>query len=315
MIDLSQDEVSRDQTVKLHYCFKQHLGEQLDPAKCSCRKWVTYEEAEQKIADGEADWLILSRTRVDTPEDAKRFSLERGRFNPDLLALSNKNFMKVCPVCVKLTETGRQLCKNCHGRGLEAVEVFWEELSRWQLPEPGGTIVMVANADDEGKFNLALHKKTPRVATLEGPNPRSGPDRLGQIFRAAASWHHDAKGQWAQSSDSYDAGRVEDYGLINLLELFGKPQNAALKDKTIELTDSKTKISSVYRLAATKQGKWYWKKVVDGEGRTSEPDVHLTVRDDGRVFHKGEQAWWLKGRRIHDKDCQCRACDWGCAIV
>jgi hypothetical protein len=204
--------MGRDQTVKIHYCFKQHLGEQLDPKKCKCRRWITYQEAEQKIADGEADWLILSRTQVAAPDDAKKFSLDRGRFTPDLGSLSNKNFVKICPICVKLSESGRKRCKNCHGKGYEKVEVFWEELSRHQNPMPGGTIVTVANADDEGKFNLALHKKTPRVATLEGPNPGSGPGRLGHIVRAALG-------------SEYDRDRVEEYGKINRLELFGKPQH------------------------------------------------------------------------------------------
>lgn len=305
--------MSRDQTVKVHYCFKQHLGEQLDPAKCHCRKWITYEEAEQKISDGVADWLILSRTQVASPDEIGKFSPERGRFNPDLKTLANKNFVKVCPLCVLLSESRKKLCDNCHGRGLEAVEVYWEELSRHQEPMPGGTIVMVGSADESGRFNLALHKKTPRVATLEGPNPRSGPNRLGQIFRAVDSWQHDATGQWVESPDNYDSNRVEDYGLINLLELFGKPQHAALKDKTIELTDEKG-TSAVYRLGTTKDGKWY-RKVADGEGRTVEPKVHLTVRSDGKIFHGGEQAPWLKGRRIHDRDCRCRDCDWGFAIV
>ena len=215
--------MGRDQTVKLHYCFKQHLGEQLDPAKCHCRKWVTYQEAEQKIADGEADWLILSRTRVDTPEDAKKFSLERGRFNPNLQSLSNKNFVKICPICVKLKAAQRKLCKNCHGKGYEDVAVFWEELSRHQKPMPGGTIVTIGNADEEGKFNLALHKKTPRVATLEGPNPGSGPNRLGHIVRAALG-------------SEYDQGRVEEYGKINRLELYGKP---------VHLTEAGTRINDL----------------------------------------------------------------------
>ena len=215
--------MGRDQTVKVHYCFEQHLGEQLNPEKCNCRKWITFQEAEQKIADGEADWLILSQTRVESPDDAKKFSLERGRFNPNLKSLSNKNFVKVCPICAEFSDARRKRCKNCHGKGYEEVQVFWEELSRHQKPMLGGTIVMIANADDEGKFNLALHKKTPRVATLEGPNPGSGPYRLGHIVRAIIG-------------SKYDQERIEEYGRINDLELYGKPQGAPLTGKTISFT-------------------------------------------------------------------------------
>jgi hypothetical protein len=215
--------MGRDQTVKVHFCFKQHLGEQLNPENCHCRKWITYEEAEQKIADGVADWLILSRTEVASPDEIGKFSPERGRFNPNLKTLANKNFVKVCPLCVQLSESRKKLCKNCHGRGLEPVAVFWEELSRHQEPAPGGTIVMVGSADESGRFNLALHKKTPRVATLEGPNPGSGPNRLGHIVRAAIG-------------SKYDQERVEEYGRINDLELYGKPQGAPLTDKTISFT-------------------------------------------------------------------------------
>lgn len=212
--------MGRDQTVKVHYCFKQHLGAQLDPEKCNCRKWITIEEAEQKVAEGRADWLILSRTRVASPAEIDKFSPERGRFNPSLKTLADKNFVKICPICARLSDAKRKTCVNCHGRGYEEPEVYWEELSRHQEPTPGGTIVMVGSADDEGRFNLALHKKTPRVATLEGPNPGSGPNRLGHIVRAAIG-------------SKYDQERIEEYGRVNDLELYGRPQGMPLKDKTI----------------------------------------------------------------------------------
>jgi hypothetical protein len=224
--------MSRDQTVKVHFCFKQHLGAQIDPSKCTCRKWVTFEEAEQKVAEHVADWLILSQTRVESPADIPKYLpyTDRGRFNPSLDALADKNFIKVCPTCTRLSDTKKKTCKNCHGVGFtinasdfEMPEVFWEELSKHQKPMPGGTIVMVANADDEGHYNLALHKKTPRVATLEGPNPGSGPNRLGHIIRA-------------NIGSQYDQERVEEYGRVNFLELYGKPQGAPLTEKTVSFT-------------------------------------------------------------------------------
>ncbi len=215
--------MSRDQTVKVHFCFKQHLGEQINPSRCKCRKWITFQEAEQKVAEGRADWLILSRTRVESPAEIGKFNPERGRFNPPLKTLADKNFVKICPICARLSEAKKKLCKNCNGRGYENPEVFWEELSKHQKPTPGGTIIMVGSADEEGHYNLALHKKTPRVATLEGPNPASGPNRLGHIVRAAIG-------------SKYDQERVEEYGQINRLELYGKPQGKPLKEKTISFT-------------------------------------------------------------------------------
>jgi hypothetical protein len=218
--------MGRDQTVKVHFCFRQHLGEQIDPAKCKCRKWVTFEEAEQKVAEGRADWLILSRTRVPSPDDISKYLpyTDRGRFNPPLRALADKNFVRICPICSRLSDSRKKLCKNCQGWGIiDPPAVFWEELSKHQKPAPGGTIVMVANADEEGHYNLALHKKTPRVATLEGPNPGSGPNRLGHIIRAAIG-------------SQYDQERAEEYGRINRLELYGKPQGVSLTEKTISFT-------------------------------------------------------------------------------
>jgi hypothetical protein len=210
-----------NQTVLVHYCFKQHLGHQLDPDTCRCRKWITYQEAEQKVAEGRADWLVLSRTRVK-PDETGKFSSDRGRFVPPLKTLDDKNFIKVCPTCAKFSEARKARCKNCHGRGFQEPEIYWEELSRHQLPMPGGAIVIVGQADDKGRSSLPLHKKTPRVATLEGPSPSAGPQRLGHIMRAALG-------------KKYDQERVEEYGRINLLELYGKPQGAPLKDKKIQI--------------------------------------------------------------------------------
>lgn len=275
---MAVNNMGRDQTVKEHYCFKQHLGEQLDPEKCKCRKWITYEEAEQKIADGVADWLILSRTQVAGPDEISKFIPERGRFTPDLKTLANKNFVKVCPLCVRLSEFRKKLCKNCHGRGLEAVEVYWEELSRHQEPTLGGTIVMVGSADEDGRFNLALHKKTPRVATLEGPNPGSGPNRLGHIVRAAIG-------------SKYDQERVEEYGRVNELELYGKPQGAPLKDKTISFRLEPEDVPGDMTHDAQGYRYDYGQAVIITGG--NEPKVHVEKRCKDRYTYE-----WSNGQLV-----------------
>lgn len=102
-------------------------------------------------------------------------------------------------------------------------EIIWEELSRWTLPEPGGQIVMSAQSDERKRTNRSKRQKTPRVATVEGPSPKAGGQRLGHIMRAYVL------------GKKYDQDRIEEYGRVNRLELRGKPQNAALKDKTFEV--------------------------------------------------------------------------------
>lgn len=194
--------MNRDQTVKVHYCFKQHLGEQLNPEKCNCRKWITFEEAEQTVADGRADWLILSRTKVAGPHEIGKFNPERGRFNPPTRVVSDKNFVRMCPRCSRLSELKRKVPATCSKCRQDNPEVYWEELACHQLPIPGGTIVMISQADEKGRFGLALHKRTPRVATVEKQH----------IIRAVVEGHRQAQ------------QRIEEYDLINLLELYGKPQ-------------------------------------------------------------------------------------------
>jgi hypothetical protein len=44
--------------VLVHSCFAQESGEP-QPAKCSCKKLVAYEEAKRLVKVGEADWLMV----------------------------------------------------------------------------------------------------------------------------------------------------------------------------------------------------------------------------------------------------------------
>lgn len=213
-----------DKTVQVHNCFNQHLGESL-PESCRCIKEIPFEEAERLVSQGRADWVILSRTPI-TLEEAKTRSLERGRLNPSLKELDDEKGdrgLKVCPVCFKRDAARKLKCKNCQGKGYIEPQIFWEELSRYQLPFPGGQIVWTAQADEKKRYGLAKMQKTPRVATLEGPSPKAGPNRLGHIIRAYAV------------GKKYDQERIDEYGRVNLLELFGKPQGAPLKDKKIEI--------------------------------------------------------------------------------
>jgi hypothetical protein len=198
-------------TVRIHYCFKQHLGEKFDPENCKCKEYVTYSEAEYSVAQGRADWVILSRTEVGQNELGK-FNEERGRFNLTKKALEADRYVKTCPMCAKFTDAQKRVCKNCQGRGYQDPVLYWEELSRWQLPEPGGQIVAVSQADEKGRYGLALHKKTPRVATIE----------RAHVVRAYLD------GRWEAQQ------RIEDYHRVNILELYGKPANGPLNDKKIE---------------------------------------------------------------------------------
>lgn len=200
-----------NRTVRVHYCFNQHLGEKL-PENCNCRKEITYAEAESLVKQGRADWVILSKTRVNLDE-VDKFNEDRGRFNPPLKSLDNDDYLKVCPTCSRRhTQALKRLCKNCHGRGYQDPVIFWEELSRHTLPEPGGQIVIVSQADEKGRFGLALHKKTPRVATVESQHILRAIAYPKELVRP----HLD--GRWEAQQ------RIEEYGLINLLELYGKPQ-------------------------------------------------------------------------------------------
>lgn len=199
-------------TVQVHYCFNQHLGQQ-KPENCLCRKEITYAEAEGLVGRGQADWLVLSRTPVPV-DQIGTFNVERGRYNPPLSSLDREDFMSACPVCARKNDAQKKNCPNCHGRGYRDPVIYWEELSRWQLPEPGGQLVMTSQADEKGRFGLALHKKTPRVATVESKH----------IVRAILD------GRWEALA------RIEDYHRVNMLELYGKPVKAPLNEKTIEFT-------------------------------------------------------------------------------
>ena len=216
-----------NKTVRVHTCFNQHLGEEL-PENCRCSKELPFDEAERLVSQGRADWLILSRTPI-TLEEAKTRSPERGRLNPSLKELDDEKGdrgLKVCPICFKKDASKKQKCKNCHGKGYEEPQIFWEELSRYQQPYPGGAIVMSTQADEKKRYGLAKMQKTPRVATLEGPSPKAGPGRLGHIVRAAIG-------------KKYDQERIDAYGKINFMELYGYPKGisveAALKLSLAEL--------------------------------------------------------------------------------
>lgn len=198
-----------ERTVQVHYCFNQHLGEQ-KPENCLCRKEITYAEAETLVNRGQADWLILSRTPVPVAEIGT-FNTERGRYNPPLSSLDREDFVKACPVCSRKNDAKKKICTNCHGRGYQDPVIYWEELSRRQQPEPGGQIVMTSQADEKGRYGLALHKKTPRVATIE----------MAHITRAILD------GRWEAQQ------RIEDYHRVNILELYGKPVNASLNEKKV----------------------------------------------------------------------------------
>ena len=211
-----------NRTVRVHYCFNQHLGEKL-PENCNCRKEIPYAEAESFVRQGRADWVILSKTRADLDEHDK-FNEERGRFNPPLKSQDNDDYLKKCPVCARQRDFRKRLCKNCQGRGYQDPMVYWEELSRHTLPEPGGQIVMVSQADEKGRFGLALHKKTPRVATVEKQHILRAIAFPKELVRP----HLD--GRWEAQQ------RIEEYGLINRLELYGKPQGVSRNEKKIEFT-------------------------------------------------------------------------------
>lgn len=238
-----------NRTVRVHYCFNQHLGGKL-PENCNCRKEITYAEAESLVRQGRADWVILSRTPVNLDEIDK-FNEDRGRFNPPLKSLDNDDYLKACPTCSRRhTDALKRLCKNCHGRGYRDPVIFWEELSRHTLPEPGGQIVMVSQADEKGRFGLALHKKTPRVATVESKHILRAVAYPKELVRP----HLD--GRWEAQQ------RIEEYGLINLLELYGKPQNAPLSEKKIEFT---AEPEDRYAKFDGKTKKW---DLPDDQGRT-----------------------------------------------
>jgi hypothetical protein len=217
---VKEERMGQNRTVRVHYCFNQHLGGKL-PENCNCRKDITYAEAESLVKQGRADWVILSKTPVNLDE-LDKFNEERGRFNPPLKSLDNDDYLKKCPVCSRLRDFRKRLCKNCAGRGYQDPVIFWEELSRHTLPEPGGQIVMISQADDKGRFGLALHKKTPRVATVEKQHILRAIAYSKELVRP----HLD--GRWEAQQ------RIEEYGLINLLELYGKPQGAPLTEKKIE---------------------------------------------------------------------------------
>jgi hypothetical protein len=121
-----------------HHCISQEMvAQQIEepPAKkCSCRKLVTYKQADEKVKKGEARWVVTKR--------------ERG--TQEL----------VCSLCNANPEIKN--CASCRGTGKTLVAAVWDSYNN--------DIVLVSQASadaKEKKYRPALAMKTPRVATIE----------------------------------------------------------------------------------------------------------------------------------------------------
>jgi RecJ-like exonuclease len=123
---------------KVHQCISHEMVSQgLDepPAnRCRCREFISYKEANERVKNGEARWIVTRR--------------ERGTHEV------------VCDLCKADPEVKN--CAACGGSGKKTEAVVWETY--------GKDIVRVSQAavdKTEKKYRPALAMKTPRVATIE----------------------------------------------------------------------------------------------------------------------------------------------------
>ena len=101
---------------------------------CRCRKTISKEKAKQKVDEGEARFVVLSR--IHEPAEVP------------------------CPLCNADSEVKN--CANCHGTGRVEIDNVRQEY--------GDDIVLVSRSavdKKEKKYRPALAMKTPRVATIE----------------------------------------------------------------------------------------------------------------------------------------------------
>jgi hypothetical protein len=123
---------------KVHSCIHQIkvAEERLEPpaAKCRCRRYIAIAKATLMVKNGEASFIVKSRTREPSNE--------------------------ICRLCHGDKEVKN--CANCFGSGKERGTIIWEDY--------GNDIVLVSRppADKfEKKRSSSLAAKTPRVATIE----------------------------------------------------------------------------------------------------------------------------------------------------
>ena len=124
--------------VRVHTCkSREYVAQGIDdpPAdRCRCRKTISKEKAKQKVDEGEARFVVLSRTHE--PAEVP------------------------CPLCNADLEVKN--CANCHGTGRVEIDNVRQEY--------GDDIVLVSRSavdKKEKKYRPALAMKTPRVATIE----------------------------------------------------------------------------------------------------------------------------------------------------
>lgn len=127
----------RDLRSRLHNCFEPLLGE-IQPKKCSCRKYVSLDEATVLVNSGMAQWIV-----IEWIETARK--------------------IEICNVC--LNDDGlKRSCRNCL-KGFTHTPVLHPKYHDRDI-----VITSTASIDEKnGKkiYRSAHALKTPRVATIE----------------------------------------------------------------------------------------------------------------------------------------------------
>lgn len=171
--------------VRVHTCkSREYVAQGIDdpPAdKCRCRKLISKEKAKQKVDEGEARFVVLSRTHE--PAEVP------------------------CPLCKADAEFKN--CANCHGTGRVEIDNVRQEY--------GDDIVLVSRSavdKKEKKYRPALAMKTPRVATIESEHVQmaySGSVDTRMVNgRKTRVWSYlEPRAQAAQD-------RIEEYGRLIL---------------------------------------------------------------------------------------------------
>jgi hypothetical protein len=210
--------------VKVHTgCIGQEdvaIGLSKPPApKCRCKKMIDYDKANDLVKTGQASWVIVKLTPVETEAP--------------------------CRLCATMSGVEKKTCAACSGKGktteLREIPTFnndivlLSEVAKNVLGEP----------EDRKKYRRNTREKTPRVATVEtkhiykafillAKNPQAFRDfaaklRFQWMLEEAA--HNVSARSVLQSyvfEDNYAAARIEDYGQMSqiVLQDFG----AELKD-------------------------------------------------------------------------------------
>lgn len=124
--------------IRVHYCQGQEMVAQRlaePPAKkCSCRKLISREEANELVKNGAAKWCVTKR--------------ERGTHEA------------ICSLCKGSKEVKN--CAKCRGTGKTLEAAVWDTYNH--------DIVLVSREsvdEKEKKYRPAIAQKTPRVATIE----------------------------------------------------------------------------------------------------------------------------------------------------